>query len=822
MAAWPSVMAGKNVLMIERGDWVPRGPQNRGADGFFALTPAYSSDAPYRVLAGGDSDTLGTIACVGGASVFFGGVSLRLRERDFEADPDIVGDSGAEWPYRYRDLEPFYSKAEQLLGVAGAAGQDPDGTVAVGGLPAGGACRVRRWLTGSLARPDRSGCILFRSRSRSTTRPPRPGRPASRATPATASPAPFTRRTTLSAIHPGSAGARPPARDQHDGGAPDDRGPPYRGSGVRRSPHAAAAPVCRSDRRRRRRRARDAPSAPGVGTRQDEPGRGRRRPLPDAPLQRDSDGMVRQEAGAARRVPQAHRHPRLLFRASLGRVAAAASSGCLQQFGTPQTDYVLGLAGGWIERHTAGWRQAAARTVARTVLPAIVRRISGLIAIAEDRPNPENRVALAEGPPNRFGMPSATITHRYDARDLAARDALVGAARRILREAGAMPVMFPYNIQTFSHAVGTVRLGVDPSRSPLDERGGVPRPRQPVRHRRQRAAAIGRREPVADDRRQRAADGDAHRRGAMTAIRVSRNRASPPTCTPRRCARLRRTSGGSTRAATATAPLRPRRGTRAPGTSPATRRHSTAARSTSCSLRCLPRRISSGRSAPSRLASTSSSRSRRFCSASDFDQVAAAASAAKRQVLVAENYFYKPLAALLRSIVQGGDIGERAVHPPERVEGAGDRQLARRSVAGRRWRAVRGWHPLGQPAGEHRPDAGADSCGASRRPGDPNDRSAAVTLEYAEGAVATLHYSWDLRRCHQRRALFADLRHRWLRLFRDQRHPRRRHRPPQAALDARTDRSGRISRYDDGLPSEHPRRTGRPPTISRWPGATCA
>jgi choline dehydrogenase-like flavoprotein len=94
-----------------------------------------------------------------------------------------------------------------------------------------------------------------------------------------------------------------------------------------------------------------------------------------------------------------------------------------------------------------------------------------MIAIAEDRPNAENRVALAAGPPNRFGMPSATITHRYDGRDTAARDALVGAARRILREAGAMPVMFPYNVQTFSHAVGTVRLGVDPSRSPLDERG---------------------------------------------------------------------------------------------------------------------------------------------------------------------------------------------------------------------------------------------------------------------------------------------------------------------------------------------------------------
>ena len=97
----------------------------------------------------------------------------------------------------------------------------------------------------------------------------------------------------------------------------------------------------------------------------------------------------------------------------------------------------MGLTGGWIARHTAGWRQAAARAVAGTVLPSIIRRISGLIVIAEDKPNAENRVALAPGAVNRFGMPPATITHRYDARDLAARDALVGAARRILREAGA-------------------------------------------------------------------------------------------------------------------------------------------------------------------------------------------------------------------------------------------------------------------------------------------------------------------------------------------------------------------------------------------------
>jgi choline dehydrogenase-like flavoprotein len=145
--------------------------------------------------------------------------------------------------------------------------------------------------------------------------------------------------------------------------------------------------------------------------------------------------------------------------------------GCIQQFATPQSEYVLQMAGKWIARHTSGLRTAAAHGIAATLLSGIVDHISGMIAIAEDRPNPGNRVKVAGGRRDRFGMPGAVIEHSYHPRDLAARDALVGAAKRILRRAGAMPVTFRYDIETFSHAVGTVRLGPDPARAPLDERG---------------------------------------------------------------------------------------------------------------------------------------------------------------------------------------------------------------------------------------------------------------------------------------------------------------------------------------------------------------
>lgn len=44
--------------------------------------------------------------------------------------------------------------------------------------------------------------------------------------------------------------------------------------------------------------------------------------------------------------------------------------------------------------------------------------------------------------------------------------------------------------------------------------------------------------------------------------------------------------------------------------------------------------------------------------AADFDQVEKAATEARRQVMVAENYFYKPMAEALRHVLAKGEIGE--------------------------------------------------------------------------------------------------------------------------------------------------------------------
>src|SRR5690606_25159939 len=60
--------------------------------------------------------------------------------------------------------------------------------------------------------------------------------------------------------------------------------------------------------------------------------------------------------------------------------------------------------------------------------------------------------------------------HRYAERDLAAGRALLRAARRILGRAGAR-WFYVHRIRTFSHAAGTLRIGVDAASSPLDEWG---------------------------------------------------------------------------------------------------------------------------------------------------------------------------------------------------------------------------------------------------------------------------------------------------------------------------------------------------------------
>jgi choline dehydrogenase-like flavoprotein len=105
------------------------------------------------------------------------------------------------------------------------------------------------------------------------------------------------------------------------------------------------------------------------------------------------------------------------------------------------------------------------------VLAPLVRNLTGLLVMAEDQPQYGNRVLLdREAPPDRWGLPRLRVQFRHSARDLAAGEILIRAARRVLRKAGAIG-WYRHKIHTFSHGVGTVRMGADPAASVLDPDG---------------------------------------------------------------------------------------------------------------------------------------------------------------------------------------------------------------------------------------------------------------------------------------------------------------------------------------------------------------
>ncbi len=112
---------GKRILMLERGDYLPRSQQNWDAQHVF-VENAYQAKETWFDHAG-KSFSPGLHYFVGGNSKVYGAALLRLRERDFEALQHQDGIS-PEWPLKYDVFEPYYAQAEKLFHVHGQAGED--------------------------------------------------------------------------------------------------------------------------------------------------------------------------------------------------------------------------------------------------------------------------------------------------------------------------------------------------------------------------------------------------------------------------------------------------------------------------------------------------------------------------------------------------------------------------------------------------------------------------------------------------------------------------------------------------------------------------
>jgi choline dehydrogenase-like flavoprotein len=114
------------------------GVSNNGVSYYSSHVEPDVNDEPhiYRHTDGRDRATIEgyTAHVVGGGTQIFGGVSLRFTPSDFklktfnEGRTDIKGDPNGDvkreardWPITYQDLEPYYCKAEELIGLSGTA-----------------------------------------------------------------------------------------------------------------------------------------------------------------------------------------------------------------------------------------------------------------------------------------------------------------------------------------------------------------------------------------------------------------------------------------------------------------------------------------------------------------------------------------------------------------------------------------------------------------------------------------------------------------------------------------------------------------------------
>lgn len=424
--------AGLKTLLLERGGW----PQRDALDWnqrAILIEKRYQSASPLLVKQYNSPEfkPLYPNETVGGMSVFYGGASLRLRERDL-----------AKWPISYDELEPYYRRAEQMLGVHGEAGQDPFEPPRSGGYPFPAAA-----LTPPAQRIDRAARSLGLRPFRiplaiNFTDPARPR--CIQCITCDGFPCKIEAKNDLAATLLRAAQAQ----------------------GLKIMAGAIAARLVKEGERIAALECIDKVSKQrfAVSARLFVLGAGALHspalllrsglggPLVGRGLMRHCNAVV---AGI---FPFAT-NPQQVFHKQLcltdfyedHRAIHGTATGIIQDIYTPAPEVI---------RHFApfGFKRLAGR---------VAGHMQNLLCIAEDDPLPENQVTLAPEQ-DIFGMELVRVEHRYSAGDRARRDHLAARARQILRAAGGWFCKV-YLIDSFSHAVGTARFGAAPEESALDE-----------------------------------------------------------------------------------------------------------------------------------------------------------------------------------------------------------------------------------------------------------------------------------------------------------------------------------------------------------------
>ncbi len=115
--------SGKRILLLERGNYLPREKDNWDPAEVF-IDGRYISRDTWYDDADGTPFQPQVHYFVGGATKMYGAALYRLRPGDFGEIRHADGPSPA-WPLSYDEFEPWYTRAEWLYQVHGVHGDDP-------------------------------------------------------------------------------------------------------------------------------------------------------------------------------------------------------------------------------------------------------------------------------------------------------------------------------------------------------------------------------------------------------------------------------------------------------------------------------------------------------------------------------------------------------------------------------------------------------------------------------------------------------------------------------------------------------------------------
>ena len=449
MTAIKLVEAGWKVAVIERGNEVKRGPQNWDKNASLDLTQNYDMSQPYDVKKGGNKAKMGVYSALGGPSVYYGGVSFRFREADFHSPEDITGDSGAKWPIDYHDLSPYYDEAEERLQIAGESGADPTEPERKKPFPQGTppnaeiTLRLKNAAQSLGLRPFRMPlAINYEDTSRNICQ-----RCSTCDTFACAIGAKNDIATMIlprliensAVIYKNTLAHR---LEYHDGLISKVHCTHVQtlekftlkadviilAAGALGSPHL----LLHSELEKYN------PAGNYIGRF----------------LMRHVNAII---FGIFPTPPDKQK----VFHKELAIMD--------YYFGHESIDYPKNKLGSLQQISTppAGLVEAEAPKYLGKMASLGVNLLTGLLAIAEDQPQYENHIFVNKDKPTIYGMANPMIVAEYSQRDKAAIIELAKKAKLIMKKTGAW-AQYIHHIRTFSHAVGTVRMGADALTAPLD------------------------------------------------------------------------------------------------------------------------------------------------------------------------------------------------------------------------------------------------------------------------------------------------------------------------------------------------------------------